>query len=86
MSFKEIINNVAKHSKATHVNVRLGNYGPVFEMSVSDNGTGAPTHNGFAPKGQGLSNLSMRAQRLDAELMIDGESGYEVRFTLKKFT
>ena len=84
--YKEAINNIAKHSKATYVLIRVGNTGSNFELIVKDNGIGIVTDK-FPPikKGQGLSNLKMRAQRIDANLMISKTKGYTIHLVMKKF-
>lgn len=85
--YKEAINNIARHSNATKVSIYLGQRGQEFEMIIRDNGH--PT-NGFDARrsvktGQGLANLQMRAQRLEASLRVDPESGYAIRLRMKKF-
>lgn len=86
--FKEAINNVVKHSKATEVVVQLGNQGQKFELKIQDNGLGKMTQNNAAKSkktGQGLSNLKMRAQRINALLDIIQQDGYIVKLEMKKF-
>lgn len=87
--FKEAINNIAKHSNATKVNITLKNEGQEFTMIIKDNGSpkdkASEKMNG-KKTGQGLSNLSMRARRIKAELAIEkGEEGYTVRLKRKRF-
>jgi ligand-binding sensor domain-containing protein/two-component sensor histidine kinase len=82
--FKEVVNNIAKHSKASTAKIRLESFGPTFEMAIRDNG-GARTKNG-AKSGQGISNIRMRAQRINASLKIENENGYSVILKMKKFT
>ncbi len=81
--FKEALNNIAKHSRASQVDVHFGNASHGFEMMIKDNGNGrtAPTNR----SGQGLSNLRMRAQRIQADLKIDDRDGYTIRVRLGKF-
>jgi ligand-binding sensor domain-containing protein/two-component sensor histidine kinase len=88
--FKEAINNVAKHSGASIVEINLRNDGNQFIMSIQDNGRGLHrqngANNGSKKSGQGLSNLKMRAYRIDAELhIIQNEKGFEVVLKRKKF-
>jgi ligand-binding sensor domain-containing protein/two-component sensor histidine kinase len=86
--FKEAINNVVKHSKATEVVVQLGNQGQKFELKIQDNGLGEMTQNSTAKSkktGQGLSNLKMRAQRINALLDIIQQDGYIIKLEMKKF-
>lgn len=91
--YKEAINNVAKHSNASKVFIRLGNNGANFELSVKDNGNGVAINgqkNGRLKishkSGQGLSNIQMRAQRINASLNISQNGGYAIHLKMKKFT
>lgn len=86
--YKEAINNIARHSNATHASIYVTNRGQEFELLVKDNGT--PT-DGLAAKksaksGQGLANLQMRAKRLDATLEVSSQKGYSIRLRMKRFT
>jgi signal transduction histidine kinase len=82
--FKEAINNIARHSQATHVQIELEQFGQTFEMFIRDNGVGkADTEDRplssarFTPKtGQGTDNMRMRAKRINATLAIDYRNGY----------
>ena len=38
--FKEMINNAVKHSKATHIDVRLSKHNNISSMYIKDNGVG----------------------------------------------
>jgi ligand-binding sensor domain-containing protein len=86
--YKESINNVAKHSNASRVNIELGNVGYHFEMLIKDNGNGQneAKMNGSNKKGQGISNLKMRAKRIQADLILENNRGYTVQLKMKKFT
>ena len=81
--FKEGVNNIAKHSQATRVDIHFGNVNGAFEMIIKDNGNGKTTHT--ARSGQGLSNLKMRAQRIKADLSINDQEGYTIRVGLPRF-
>jgi len=80
--FKECINNIAKHSKANKVTIRMDNKINSFEMKIQDNGCG------FDPliikNGNGLKNMKMRAERLGGTLEINSNSGVEVILKMKK--
>ena len=85
--FKEAINNVVKHSKATKVVVELGNQGSRFELKIKDNGAGENISDlGKSKKpGQGISNIKMRARRINALLDIAQHDGFTVKLVMKKF-
>ena len=85
--YKEAINNVAKHSGADKVDILLKNEGNHFIMQIKDNGINQQqkAKNGFKKTGQGLSNLKMRAYRIDAQIdFLQQEDGFEVALKRKK--
>lgn len=87
--FKEAVNNIAKHSQATRATIRFYNDGAHYFLSVQDNGktsAGSKTRvNGKT--GQGLSNLHMRAQRINAEIDIyRHDNGFKVTVKGKRFS
>lgn len=81
--FKEVINNILKHSGASEVNIRLSNSQKLFTMEISDNG------HGFDPKkirkGNGLKNIRMRTARIGAKLKIDSDNGVTILLKMKSF-
>jgi ligand-binding sensor domain-containing protein/two-component sensor histidine kinase len=73
--FKEVANNIAKHSNADRVDVKLCADGTGFTMGIKDNGTEV---SGSRKSGQGLRNMRMRAKRIDAEITFNNKNGFEV--------
>ena len=72
--FKEAVNNAARHSRSSRVDIDLRVEGSRMVLSVRDNGVG------FAPPadsdGQGLASMSRRAGRLGGTLDVrSGDSG-----------
>lgn len=74
--FKECLNNIAKHSKSSEVFISLKNIENKFLMKIKDNGTGLIEHNKI--KGQGMSNLKMRANKINADLELISQNGLTV--------
>lgn len=76
---QEALNNVVKHSKATHASLRITFEESEIQMEVSDNGNGfvvpdSPTE--FAPNGHfGLLGMHERADLIGARLEIDSALG-----------
>ena len=66
--FKEAINNAAKYSKATHVNIHLTVAGSMLVMEVKDDGKGFDVK--MAINGNGMGNMQKRADSLNAKLNI----------------
>lgn len=84
--YKEAINNVAKHAVTSNVDIVIGHEGPYFEMLIKDNGQEMVSKlNGKQRKGQGMTNLKMRAQRLNAELRVLRGRGYIIHLQMKRF-
>jgi len=66
--FKEAINNCAKYSKATHVNVEIRKNGKAMNMIISDDGVGFDTTT--SSSGNGLRNMRERAKLLNGTISI----------------
>jgi signal transduction histidine kinase len=77
---QEALANVARHSGATHVDLRLGDEGGVVTMSIADDGCG------FDPRGEysgmGLLSMRERAEALGGELVIESEPGRGTRISV----
>lgn len=76
LAFKEMINNIVKHSNATEVLVIIEKNNH-FVLKVSDNGTVKDVK---PIQGQGLRNLKMRAERIGGTIKIQQEDGFHVTF------
>ncbi|MEE1742923.1 sensor histidine kinase, partial [Streptomyces sp. JV184] len=66
----EALSNVARHARATAVDISLVAGGGEVNLTVSDNGVGMPGHPGSR---SGLDNLARRAEKLGGEMCV-GES------------
>ncbi|GAB5418289.1 MAG: hypothetical protein Crog4KO_16060 [Crocinitomicaceae bacterium] len=75
LAFKEMINNIVKHSNATKVVISMSKK-DVFSLKVSDNGTLSKPS--FKKSGQGLRNLKLRAERIGGSVTIDSTNGYTI--------
>ena len=83
--YKEIVNNVAKHSNASQVKIDLRNNGQIFKMTVSDNGQGLGNGKSAPKSGQGMKNLKMRARHLNAQLTFLEDDGFTVILSMDRF-
>ena len=83
LMYKEILQNIIKHARATEVVISISNTNGIFEIQVKDNGTGFDTAQ--TTQGNGLKNLSCRAGEIRGDLNIDSRPGCGtlVRFTVK---
>jgi ligand-binding sensor domain-containing protein/two-component sensor histidine kinase len=77
--FKEAVNNAAKHSKATRMEITFNRTEHTFELVISDNGVGIPDQ--IRSGGHGLKNMKLRAARIHAQLEMKQEEG--LRITIK---
>ena len=74
--FKEAITNALKHSTGDLVEILLSKEQNRLILSIKDNGTGFQNEQ---TEGLGLSNMKMRAERINASVNIITDSGFEVR-------
>lgn len=80
--YKEILNNIIRHSKADKVKINFQMCKDELVVSVSDNGIG------FNPNevvyGNGLRNFRYRLDELKGKILIDSEKGKgtEIRFSI----
>ena len=63
-SLREALGNVARHAKASAVDVTIAVEGDRVTMTVRDDGVGPPDFEGHATSGNGLFNLEARASAL----------------------
>ncbi len=68
LSFKEMINNISKHSRATKVTVTFHQVQHKTTLMVSDNGTGFDPSEENA--GNGLKNIAARVKKMNGRLDI----------------
>lgn len=95
--YKEAINNIARHSNATKVQIELTQASQIFELFIRDNGRkvleeevdaaagGSARYQVRREKtGQGKDNIRMRAERLKGEITIDDRYGYTLVLRMKR--
>lgn len=78
--FKEAINNIIRHSNASKVEIILNYVNQKLHLKISDNGTFDPGK--IKSSGTGLSNLKMRAERINGTLEIHKNNGFAVELTV----
>ncbi|HTF17225.1 MAG TPA: tetratricopeptide repeat protein [Chryseolinea sp.] len=79
--FKEIVNNTAKYSQATRIDVVFGKADSGWRMAIADNGKGFDK--ATARKGNGLSNIHKRAAAMKAKVDLQTEPGNGTTVTLE---
>jgi signal transduction histidine kinase/ligand-binding sensor domain-containing protein len=82
--YKEALHNVARHARATTVDIRLAATGESIELIVADDGVGFDPH--AVRGGTGLKSMRERAARLGARLEMSRRAagGTVVRLTLRR--
>lgn len=81
--YKEAITNIAKHSDADRVRIKLQKWGQTgLEMQIADNGNAV--EKAYKTTGSGTSNMQMRAEKIGGTLEIIRENGFCVRLRVKR--
>lgn len=73
--FQETLTNVARHAKATEVNVRLAKEDGNLTLEVHDNGEGVSEEQLSSGRSLGILGMRERASLLGGELTITGAAG-----------
>lgn len=76
--FKEAITNIIKHSDATKVDISFIKKGASYILSIHDNGNKTSS---LPISGLGLSNMKMRAEKINAQLQINANNGFCIKLT-----
>jgi signal transduction histidine kinase/ligand-binding sensor domain-containing protein len=79
--YKEILNNIIKHSGAKKVEIELQEKQGNIQMSIKDNGCGFETET--AKSGQGLKNMQNRVSQMNGNIDIESHSGKGTHITLE---
>lgn len=74
LTFREALNNVVKHSKATEVTLTLRHEAGTFTASVADNGIGLPADS-QGPEKDGLCNMRTRLSAIGGSCSIRPRPG-----------
>ena len=78
---QEALNNVAKHSGATKVKVKLYSVKDGLNLLVEDDGCGFSLSDVDIQEGIGLASMRERLELVDAELLIDSTPGGGTKIT-----
>ena len=79
---QESLNNIAKHAKATQVEIGLNQDGAVIELRIHDNGVGFDTNEIFSGH-YGLSMMRERAEAAGALLSVTSQPGQGTELTIQ---
>ncbi|MHA1381053.1 MAG: response regulator [Candidatus Helarchaeota archaeon] len=68
--FQEAMTNIARHAKATKVNIRLKRVNGKLEIQISDNGKGIKEEDIYSPNSLGLIGMRERIRPFNGELKL----------------
>lgn len=80
--FQEILTNVARHSRATRVDIELGLSEDEVTLEVMDNGIGIQDNELNAKKSLGLLGMQERALLFGGDVSITGSAGHGTRVSV----
>jgi len=80
---QEALNNIAKHSEATEVNIQLIELSSNLRLIIEDNGKGFNFTPNFVSKGNGIYNMKERVNLINALISIDSAPGKGTIITIK---
>lgn len=82
---REAVNNIIKHSGASHCSIRcLIDHGD-FQLTIQDNGKGIPLElDGQLDRGHGMASMKQRAKQLHGQCLVESGPGFGtvIRLTL----
>lgn len=79
---REGLANIAKHSDATRIELRLNEHPRFYQLGLSDNGTSGQTPGGGP--GMGLENMRQRTEALGGRFWVRREKGFHIHITIPK--
>ena len=82
---RESVNNISKHSGASHVKVRCAIHHGNFGINIQDNGKGIPMElDGKLDRGHGMTSMKQRAKQMQGQCLVESGPGYGtvIRLTL----
>jgi signal transduction histidine kinase len=80
--FQEILTNVARHSRATRVDIDLALAADHVSLEVTDNGVGIQDNELHARKSLGLLGMQERALLFGGDVKIAGSPGHGTRVSV----
>jgi signal transduction histidine kinase len=80
--FQEILTNVARHSRATRVDIELTLGAEHIGLEVTDNGVGIQDNELHARKSLGLLGMQERALLFGGDVRINGSPGHGTRVSV----
>jgi signal transduction histidine kinase/ligand-binding sensor domain-containing protein len=79
--YKEILQNILKHARATHIAIGIDEVGSFLHLRIADNGVGFDTESKYP--GTGLRSLQRRAMEMGGTITITSNRGSGTFVTFK---
>ena len=81
--FKEVLNNISKHSQAKNVNINVVENSSLFQLEIKEDGKGFDRNN--IVHGNGLKNIERRVREINGKLNIEStiNHGTLIRVSIK---
>jgi signal transduction histidine kinase len=83
---QEVINNIVRHAKAKRISISLAFLSDLIKLEITDDGIGFDVNMVTSPmsqkEGTGISNISKRAQLINAKFSIDSIIDKGTKFTI----
>ncbi len=82
---QELLNNILKHARATHIRLSLHYHRAHLEILIADNGAGFPTSRPFSRRtGSGLGNIKARVKMLNGiyDISSTRQEGTRIRIAI----
>ncbi|QKJ32229.1 hypothetical protein HQ865_21515 [Mucilaginibacter mali] len=80
---QEALNNIIKHSSASHINIKLEHSDGVLRLHINDNGIGFDAaHLAPEKQGMGLHNIHKRAGIIGGEVLVRSKPGEGTGLTI----
>ena len=80
---QEAMNNIRKHSSASHVEIKIFELSGKFNMLISDNGIGFDPEGESSGRGAGLFNMKQRAEILGGSAVIESGENNGVKILVQ---
>lgn len=77
---KESLSNIVKHSNATRILVTVREHPRLYQLMITDNGTGISTNN----PGIGLENMRERVEALRGHFSVTTENGFRIFISIPR--
>lgn len=78
---KEAVNNMLKHSNATHMDIIVQEHPAFYQLLIQDNGSNAKMN---ASDGIGLTNMKDRVKALNGNIKISSDTGFKILISIIK--